>query len=389
MDNGTLWWYLAEKEKFAYAVFWQDHTDVNFTTVNHSSSVNENIAIIADKFIEDIKSLCKLDEERIYLTGHSAGSGGVTLLAKNPQKFAGTSHLAGGGTNSFVSSDASGIPLPVHMFVGEMEVNLVSPWTFGVPYSEYLLKSWGIDKGEIKHESTAQYKFEDTIGKKEKTDSIHGRWTWSWSIDLGIDIPVFKFSHIANRAHDTFVACSFWGWDYLSKFKVTQNSGGTQKRFYSPSGFKVAGDEVMLVPQDAVLSSVAAVNAAFKGGVVPSGTSVGNNGVLSFTKLIENDGTLLENTELASGWTIVDCYPKVGDGWELSLSGGKIIATFNGVEDKEYQGDATIVLKDPSGAEKILKVSFTGEKTKDIWGGCNATGLSFLVLALFGLMIKN
>jgi hypothetical protein len=399
MDNGTMWWYLAGKEKFAYVIFWQPYATgaANLVTVTHNDSV-PNLNHIVNAIIKDLNNnFGCIDEERIYLTGHSAGSGGVGGLARSfPEKFAGVTNHAGSG-----SVGNTGLPIPGYIIVGESESSVdadkPNPWSYATAYIKYLLDSWKLDMGELKFASTAEYKFEDTVGKKTKADDIHGRWTWIWSINYGFNIPVVMFSHVANRSHDTFVNNCFWFWNFLKHFKITQNPDGTQTRYYSPSAFTNPNEDLVVMrPQPKSLTG-ADIKTIFKGGSLPSGSSVDGNGFYSPIRgIIRDKGTLLDQAALAANWTIVDWYPKTGDGWEVKLVGGKLVALFEGELHKKVSGETTVILKNPAGDEYALKVNFTGENTRiddiidEIVSGCNAgVFLPFLAIGLLSLVFMK
>ncbi|GHV33937.1 hypothetical protein FACS1894187_03470 [Synergistales bacterium] len=263
LDGSALWWYSAKKEKFALAIFFQEYVAGanNYAVVSQSDNV-PNVTLITDAILKKLKDdYGVIDEERIYLTGHSAGSMSISSMVRNPEKFAATASYSGVSPNVPSGITNSDLPIPVYFMFGECEVsadstanntipNQPNPWTNSrvgniTQYLDYHFTNWDLTKGEFALKSTEHYDFVDTVGQKTVNDPIDGSLTWTWSVKSGGQkIPVVKYSSTANRAHDNLAGYNFLSWDFVKHFKVTQNADGSQTRYYSPSAFAKANDAV-------------------------------------------------------------------------------------------------------------------------------------------------
>jgi hypothetical protein len=369
------------------AIFCQEYDPAqNFAMLAASPDPYGSVAVMAGALLDTLRSRNVIDEERVYLTGHSMGSMSATAIVHGmPGKFA----AAASSSNASFSTTPSGLHVPVYLVGGEADMSApLHPWSSGMSdYYSYHANCWDIEKGVYSLEPTQFYDFVDTIGQKTINDPINGSYTWTWSVNYGLKIPVVKFSKIANRAHNGLTNHMNMFWDFMKHFKVKQNANGTQTRYYSPSAFKTANDLVVLIPQPTALT-VSVVKTIFKGGELPTGSTVDSNGTFKpvGNTVIEDKGTLLDQASLA-GWSILDWYPKSGEGWRVELVDGKLVAYFDGLAGNTFSGEITVILTSETSEAVSLKIGFSGKKKNNF--GCNAAGISFLSLALIGLVLRK
>jgi poly(3-hydroxybutyrate) depolymerase len=249
--DATRWWYVAQENNFIMAILCEDYNEAgNFTTVSHYDSEAFTEAVLAE-----MKKGYNIDEERIYLTGQSAGSMASQLIAVClPEKYAAVASTSalpspGPGTNFTDIEGKSNIPIPAYMMYGEGDNAMILPsaWqneNFKL-WTEYHLGNWKLKMGEESHRNTAEYTFTDTTA-----NSIHGYQTWTWSlISNPPSIPVVQVTKTDNRGHNCYPAEMAVLWDFLKHYKVVQNADGTRTRYYSASGF-ILDDAVTIAPAE-------------------------------------------------------------------------------------------------------------------------------------------
>jgi len=60
------------------------------------------------------------------------------------------------------------------------------------------------------------------------------------------DIPMMEYTMSLYNAHNNLQGYGPIMWDFMKCYSVVDNGDGTVTRYYSPSGFKVAGDEIVI-----------------------------------------------------------------------------------------------------------------------------------------------
>jgi hypothetical protein len=80
--------------------------------------------------------------------------------------------------------------------------------------------------------------------------------TWTWAKQLGpVTVPMFQLTKDIYRSHNQIFEEIPKLWEFARHYSAEVDANGNVVRYYSPSGFKVAGDEVQIYPLLPVCSS--------------------------------------------------------------------------------------------------------------------------------------
>jgi poly(3-hydroxybutyrate) depolymerase len=265
--NASQWWLAALSENFIVVFLCEDNNTPTTLTYRDTD-------IFMDKVLEEVTAAYKVDESRIYLTGHSAGSGVSQAIGiLYPERFAAIASTSavpdvqniaesyegmfGGAGRKYGS--ASLAPVPVMFMYGEGDRPELhdgiwySSHKDSQYYSEadegksiealtrYHLAIWGLEMGEEAKNSTQQYSFRTNVSK----DRQHGYESWTWSVDVeGEKIPVYRVNRMQNIGHTNSNTEFPILWDYLEHFSIKDGV-----RYYSESSFK-ENDAVAIIDSD-------------------------------------------------------------------------------------------------------------------------------------------
>ena len=265
--NASQWWLTALSENFIVVFLCEDNNTPTTLTYRDTD-------IFMDKVIEEVTADYKVDESRIYLTGHSAGSGVSQAIGiLYPDRFAAVASTSavpdvynpaesfegmfGGAGRKYGA--ASNAPVPVMFMYGEGDRPELHNgiWYTNHKDSEYYAEAdegksiealtryhlmlWGLEMGEEATNSTPQYTYRTNVMK----DRQHGYESWTWSVDAeGTRIPVYRVNRMQNIGHTNSNTEFPLLWDYLGHFSVKDGV-----RYYSASYFK-ENDAVAIIDID-------------------------------------------------------------------------------------------------------------------------------------------
>jgi hypothetical protein len=254
--DATQWWKVAQDKGFVMVI--------NCEQYNKSSVAVSHLD--TDAFYRQLRAEIfknyPVDPGRVYATGQSAGSMlSQTFGAAKPEYFAAAASTSGPPSpdakaasgswplygDNFTLSDKM---FPTYMIYGagdlamlkgdlwDTEINGLDDW------AKVMLGANGFTLSP------------DDKGKAVYSNYIGGllaRYkTWTWSKNIGgQNVALVKLTQNIYRSHNCIFEEMPMLWDFLEhySYEVDANNVVTA-RYYSPSGFKVAGDKVRIYPSN-------------------------------------------------------------------------------------------------------------------------------------------
>ena len=239
------WWEVAEREGFITVTVCEQYS-ASAISVSHADSV---------AFLRQLRKVLLLrypvDPTRFYSTGQSAGSMVTTRFAiAMPELFAAvasTSGLAAPGADGRVefegiSYPASGAPVPSYLVYGYGDLgnlagdlwddadNLLDDW------AEYTLGTHDLELSAVPREAAAAHGYRDRFR------------TWTWSRRYGgTAVSLVKVTKNLFRSHNMIPEEMPLLWEFLRHYSCETRDDGSFARWFSPSGFTVAGDRVRIM----------------------------------------------------------------------------------------------------------------------------------------------
>lgn len=253
--NASQWWQVAQKNNFVLVFLCEDNNTPTTLTYH-------DFDIFMDKVVEEVTAAYQIDESRIYLNGHSAGSGSTQAVGVlYPQEYAAIATTSaipnmndvpssfcgmfGGAGRSY--SGPSNEKIPVFFMYGEGDRPELhdgiwhsnhkdSPYYSEIDttiedLTKYHLNIWGLSMGKEGTATCDEYTYETTIPQ----DAQHGYESWIWSVKAnGTAIPVYRVSRMQNIGHTNSNTEFDILWNFMKHYRVAED--GT--RYYSASAFE-------------------------------------------------------------------------------------------------------------------------------------------------------
>ena len=239
------WWEVAEREGFITVTVCEQYS-ASPISVSHADSV-----AFLQQLREVVLAEYPVDPTRFYSTGQSAGSMVTTRFALTmPELFAAvasTSGLAAPGADGRVSFEgvsypASSDPIPSYLVYGYGDLgnlagdlwdetgNLLDTW------AAHVLATHGLDLSSVTRDAATTHGYRDRFR------------TWTWSRPHGTaDVPLVKVTKNLFRSHNMIPEEMPLLWEFVRHFSAGMEPDGRVARWYSPSGFTVAGDRVRIM----------------------------------------------------------------------------------------------------------------------------------------------
>ena len=127
------------------------------------------------------------------------------------------------------------------------------------------------------------------------------------------------------------------------------------------------------------------ISLLFKGGKLPVGTTLTENGIKYTDMLNKRSNTILSETDL-DGWKIISVTPTSGNNWSASIINGEVVVKFPG---DAYDQAMTVTLeKIGTGETQQIAIEFSGENWLDNVG-CNTGTIMLALLAICPLFIRR
>ncbi|MFC5382111.1 hypothetical protein [Aquipuribacter nitratireducens] len=214
-------------------------------SVSHTDSV-----VFFQQLREVLLAEYDVDPTRFYSTGQSAGSMVSQRFAiAMPEYFAAVAATSGGiaptaaGTVNVegVVYPAANEPIPSYFVYGEGDLsNLRGTVWDGTTNTldqmvAYHLANNGLTLDDVEDRQGVVSGFQDRLR------------TWEWH-QPGTDVPVYRLTLNEFRSHNTIPEETPLLWDFLKSYRSEIAPDGQVVRWYSPSGFTVAGDETQILP---------------------------------------------------------------------------------------------------------------------------------------------
>jgi poly(3-hydroxybutyrate) depolymerase len=243
--DATQWWKVADEKGFVFAIICEQYNKSS-VAVSHKDK-----DLFYQALREEILKNYKVDATRVYATGQSAGSMiSQSFAVGKPEYFA-----AVASTSGPAAPDSTGI-------LTMMEGTKFAASNKMIP--SYLIYGTGdlsMLKGDLWDSETnslddwAKYRLNAngfTLSSDDEAKGVISGWfgrfkTWTWSKNIGKEnVELVKLSRNIYRSHN----CTFEEmpmlWDFLEHYSFEKDKDNNIVRYYSPSGFKVAGDKVKI-----------------------------------------------------------------------------------------------------------------------------------------------
>ena len=241
----TYWWDIANKEGCVIAILGQfcNSSPASLAYGDKSDSADfsrSTLAILNNQIAE--KEGIKIDNTRIYGSGHSAGSNLIQTLTHTTE----SGYFAAVGSTSFPNEGEDGFSfengMPSYLSVGQADISEPTPH----PFQRDLVKDpWIVtedsaiynwinnclkDNGvELKFEADDHDSFVDTCLSYNE-DGRYFTYTWA---DADSDAPIVSFNRTIAREHNCMPIEFTFAWDFVSNYKLEDG-----KRYYSESAFE-------------------------------------------------------------------------------------------------------------------------------------------------------
>ena len=240
--DSTQWWQVARDEG-CILVFVCEQYSSSSVVVSHRDS---------DVFFQQLRDVMTseygVDPTRFYSTGQSAGS-------SLSQRFA----LAKPEYYAAVASTSSA---PAPNAAGNVEIDGISYPAAGRPIPTYLIYGYGdspslegdlwdgldnsLDAWAAYHLDVNGFDLEDVDLQAGRRSGWYERFrTWTW-IDPATSAPMVKVTRNLYRSHNNIQEETPMLWEFLRRYRHEVSADGTVTRYYSPSGYRQPGDELVI-----------------------------------------------------------------------------------------------------------------------------------------------
>lgn len=240
--DATQWWKVADQAGCILVVICEQYSNTS-VSVSHSAS-NTFFRQLREVMIDGYP----VDPHRFYSTGQSAGSMLTQSFAMAmPDYFAAVATTSGAVAPSAGNVRIDGVDRPVtnqvvpnYLIYGYGDLgnlagdlwddtaNTLDGW------AAYHLSSGGFALGDV-----------DPAGVRSGWQDRYETWTWTRAVD-GTRVPLLKVTKNHYRSHNTMAEETPLLWDFLGHYSSEVDSGGTVRRFYSPSAFRIRNDKVAI-----------------------------------------------------------------------------------------------------------------------------------------------
>lgn len=242
--DATQWWKVAQDEGFVLAIVCEQYV-ANSVTVSHKNSIT---------FYEQLKEVLlneyDVDPSRIYSTGQSAGSMvSQSFAAAFPEFFAAVASTSGDARFNAdgdvvienVPYEVSGQMIPNYLIYGTGDLGFLK----GHLWDDI---DNNLDALAAYHLAVNGFSLDDHSYDSASLSGWMDRFkTWTWSENFGDEeVPLFQVTENIYRSHNCIHEEMPVLWDFLEHYGMTADENGDVERFYSPSGFKVPGDEILI-----------------------------------------------------------------------------------------------------------------------------------------------
>lgn len=240
--DAAQWWDVAEREGCVVVIVCEQYSNTS-VSVSHRDSI-AFFRQLRDVMVRDYP----VDPARFYSTGQSAGSGVTQNLAiAFPEYFAAVASTSftvapnAAGTVSLdgVAHPASHRPIPNYQIYGYGDLGFLEGGLWDDldnqldGWARYHLAANGLALADV-----------DTVDGV--FDGWHDRYqTWTWHA-AGTRVPMLKLTKNNYRSHNTIPEETPLLWDFLRHYGHEAGADGSVVRYYSPSGFRRAGDQVRI-----------------------------------------------------------------------------------------------------------------------------------------------
>ncbi|MDR1070083.1 MAG: cell wall-binding repeat-containing protein, partial [Gracilibacteraceae bacterium] len=281
----TQWWTTANEEGFIVVIHGQDYqnrpgsnaaNNNNPQGVTDSGNTNNSSANYWRSLKELIKSGAldigaEVDWGRVYASGYSLGANTITtmlMFGSYPQhkEFAALFDQSAGTFTTGASGPITGELIPVILDAGTPDVPALhmEPWADNVAdtgtgssimvappssalYTNVLaitaLNGIGFSFNATSDLEASRQSYIDNLEAIGGSFYQSGRFVNS-AFKNWQTFELFRFTRVLGREHNPVPEEMRRGWEYLSRFSIDQVTGD---RYYSPSAFKVAGDETKIL----------------------------------------------------------------------------------------------------------------------------------------------
>ena len=230
--DSTQWWRVANDEGVIIVIVGETYQSTGSAALTHKNadmSYYTIMDILANKI--DGKKV-NIDWERIYGSGHSAGSATVqNFIHTHPEFFAAVA------STSFCSRVEGGEyeAVPDMLIDGQADL----PFLMDNLWTSDMLKTWF---GYMAEANDLKVTEATTDNCDAKVEGEARTWTYTWNNKQ--EIPMLVWGQTYLREHNCYPAEIPMAWDFLKNYKKTADGD----RIYSPSGFE-KDDQVVIQAQ--------------------------------------------------------------------------------------------------------------------------------------------
>jgi poly(3-hydroxybutyrate) depolymerase len=247
--DATAWWKVAQKEGIILVLPCEQYSSSSIS-VSHKNN---------DLFFQQLREVVldnyDADPTRVYSTGQSAGSmASQGFAVAKPEYYAAVASTSGPAypdAEGNVRIDGlSGDATPASY---EMIPNYIIYGAGDISFFGGSL--WDSEVNDLDHWAEYFLSVNGSLPLGNGADFIVSGWhdrfnTWTWTKDFGgIEVPVFQVTKDLFRSHNCIHEEMPMLWEYVRHFSSEVDAQGNVTRFYSPSGFEVAGDTVRIYPE--------------------------------------------------------------------------------------------------------------------------------------------
>ena len=242
--DATQWQNVADKEGFLLVILCETYNTATTVTFKNPAPFYEAV-------LEAIKEeyAGRIDTGRVYANGQSMGGMYAQGFGStNPEYFAAVASTSGCLMDA-MTGDTSGrtyLTIPCMMIYGMGDnVNFSGNlWDD----TENQLDDWAAYYTEANGVSLSDVAYEDGVVTSVDRNNHRTQTTWTWTKEVdGVEVPIFQVGQNSARAHNCLPVEEEILYEYASHFSVEYDAAGNVvARYYSPSAFKTAGDEVTI-----------------------------------------------------------------------------------------------------------------------------------------------
>lgn len=240
--DATAWWKVAQDEGFMLVIPCEK-INSNAISVSHADS-----RLFYQQLKDIVVNKYHGDPTRFYSTGQSAGSSLSQRFAVGKPEYyaavASTSATAAPNAEGNVNIDGTDYPasyklIPNYLITGMGD----GAGSVGNPFDNV---TNGVDSWASYFQVANGFGF--LSADDYEISGWHDRFvTWTWTKDFnGVEVPLMKFTSNLYRSHNCMHEEMPLLWEFVRHFSCEIDAAGNVTRYYSPSGFKVAGDKIKI-----------------------------------------------------------------------------------------------------------------------------------------------